>query len=526
MNGDGRKVIGMREGSNLLKLKKEKVISKYAEYLLLFCVCVVFLLFFSISTSPLTSNTYGSDSAFFQMVGQSMVRGKIIYQDIFDNKGPYLYLIQYLGQRFSYGRIGIFVIQVINLCTAVYFADRACQIVCGTVRGARLVSILVFFFCLMITLDGGNLSEEYSLSAVFVCLYLFFRFLQSDRKSGFLSAVIVGGAFGFIAFIRLTNAGFLCVIILTLLIDLFFKRQFQKIILCMGGFITGLLLVTIPVCMYCVDKDILSEMIYSTFVFNFFYGIRGAGVIRYGILFILIVSALLSLLMNRNEKIWVIFSLASVIGTVGVLVLGNAYIHYYQLMIPPVLANIWLVMRKYGSVRYKNVYLWIVVVMIVCLNSKTLIYQGLRSAFALGANTPETEKTVLGKFAHIIEEQYAADWWKIYGYRAAEQVYDILEQIPEDSYDDVYNYNTRPYWLRVSGVLPYNKYCQTQESFIAVNAKIRDEIEVMFEQQPPGFVVIENPDGIYNKEILLRLKEQYYIKYQNDVYVLYEKMNK
>ena len=71
----------------------------------------------------------------------------------------------------------------------------------------------------------------------------------------------------------------------------------------------------------------------------------------------------------------------------------------------------------------------------VILNIRTFVYQGLRTIFALGSNTPGTERTVFGYLAYVIETEYAPDWSESYGYRAAELVYDILERIPDDAYE-------------------------------------------------------------------------------------------
>lgn len=506
----------------------KKFLNNCMWYLSILCICIVFLLLFSISTSPLTSNTFGSDSAFFQVVGQSMTKGQIMYHDIFDNKGPYLYLIQYCGQMLSYGRGGIFVIQLVNLFVTLYFVDRTCQIVCGQkMFRFRFLSIIIFFILLELTLDCGNLSEEFSLPFLFICLFIFFRILSDEGTSLLVSSVIIGISFGVLAFIRITNAEFVCVIVVALFFYFILERKFRlrSCLLFIVGFLAGILTACIPACIYCIYNNIFPEMLYATFTFNYFYGTFHAGTIRYDIISVLFVMTFLAVWINRHERGYAFFSLVSLISTVSTLLLGHAYLHYYQLIIPPVLANIWLVMRGYDKIRisHKKIYLGLVLSIMVILNIRTFVYQGLRTIFALGSNTPGTERTVFGYLAYVIEKEYAPDWSESYGYRAAELVYDILERIPDDAYEEVYNYNTKPYWLRVSGLLPYHKYCQTQESFISVSPQIKEEIDAMFEQNPPQYVVVENYDDIHNNKILERLEEEYCVEYQNKVYVLFKR---
>ena len=84
-------------------------------YLALGVGTFVFLAVFSYSTSPFTTCDNGADAAFFRLVGQGMTQGYLPYRDFFDMKGPFLFLIEYIGQLLSYGRLGIFVLQWLNL---------------------------------------------------------------------------------------------------------------------------------------------------------------------------------------------------------------------------------------------------------------------------------------------------------------------------------------------------------------------------------------------------------------------------
>lgn len=507
--------------------RKQERLSGQIYMLFLFSIGVIFLLFFSISTSPLTSNFYGTDSAFFQMAGQSMVKGKVMYLDIFDNKGPYLFLIQYLGQIICYGRYGIFLIQLISMFISLYFMDCICQMLCGRNYSFRIYSAIIFFFIWSFTLDCGNLSEEYSLPVLFFCLYLFFKFLNGEREKPFSYSIVIGASFGFLAFIRITNASFICVLVATLLTEFILNRQFTRVFICMIGFCIGFLISCLPIGIFYVYKHALFEMLYCTFMFNFLYAVKNPGIARISVILILVVTAFLSLCINMDNRVYCLFSFYSMIVTSAILLLGNAYIHYYQMIIPPVLGNAWLIMRKYQRInlRHKKLIVSLIILILMILNVHLVIMHGGRVAVALGLNSPKMEATFLGALAHSVEK-FDTYGQGTYGYVALERISDILEHIPKNSYNEVYNYNTKPLWLRVSGILPYNKYCQTQESFISINPQIEDEIDYMFEVNPPKYIVLEDYDGITSRKIKRRLNLQYIIKYKNSVYTLFELKNK
>lgn len=87
----------------------------------------------------------------------------------------------------------------------------------------------------------------------------------------------------------------------------------------------------------------------------------------------------------------------------------------------------------------------------------------------------------------------------------------------------VYYYGMRPMWLFETSFVPYHKYCQTQDLFIQCNPAIADEIDQMFEENPPDYVVTEKFEEIQNARIVERLSNMYQIAYDNELYILYEK---
>lgn len=75
--------------SNQRPYQKNRIFNLLFHFSLLL-ISVIFLLFFSVNTTPITINKNGSggDSAFFMLVGQGMLKGKLPYVDFFDMKGP------------------------------------------------------------------------------------------------------------------------------------------------------------------------------------------------------------------------------------------------------------------------------------------------------------------------------------------------------------------------------------------------------------------------------------------------------
>jgi ABC-type microcin C transport system permease subunit YejB len=89
--------------------------NKHILLIILFCFVTSFLLILINSkSSPLYPfNDWVDANAFFTM-GKGLFNGKILYQDLFEQKGPLLYLIYGFGYLFSNTTfLGIFLIEVI-----------------------------------------------------------------------------------------------------------------------------------------------------------------------------------------------------------------------------------------------------------------------------------------------------------------------------------------------------------------------------------------------------------------------------
>lgn len=78
-------------------------------------------------TSPLYAFNDWMDANIFFTMGKSMLSGKVLYRDVFDHKGPVLYLLYGLGWLLDQtGFIGVFVLEIcgfavflgLGLCTA------------------------------------------------------------------------------------------------------------------------------------------------------------------------------------------------------------------------------------------------------------------------------------------------------------------------------------------------------------------------------------------------------------------------
>lgn len=498
---------------------------KLCEYTGIFLIAIAFLFLYAISTSPLTSHFWGSDSAFFQMVGKNLNQGLIMYKDIFDIKGPYLFLIQYLGYALGIGRYGVFILETTNLCITLFFILKSIELINPKKRVFCLTaSLLLFFFFLACTLDCGNLSEEYALPYLFFCLFLFLRY-KKQNKIG-LAAFGYGIAFTMASLGRVTNSMFICILTLYIMIDMIIEKNWAELFKSAGLFILGFILSFAPFLIYFASVNALPDMLEAVFTFSFSYAVESSFLesihaMRWPIIIIFIAQTLLALKASRREYKKVMFLMLNVIVMFITLTLGNGYIHYYQTLLPGILTAFWLWWsQEEQTMHFKN-YLFLFFGISIFINLVYFVPYSGRVVAAVGMNTQERAQTPFGRFAQKIE-QFDSYGRGNYGYESQMYVDDILSKIPEEDRNSVYNYETNAHWLLLSDLKPYNKYCITADHFSCLSKSIADDIETMFKTEKPEYIVTNTDITINNTTVKKHITNDYTCIYQNNTYALYE----
>ena len=94
---------------------------KYKKVIFCFILALVSLLICS-ESSPLYPLNDWFDANIYFTVGKGMVNGFVPYLDLFDHKGPIIYLIYGIGSLISSSSfIGVFILEVISFTIFLYY---------------------------------------------------------------------------------------------------------------------------------------------------------------------------------------------------------------------------------------------------------------------------------------------------------------------------------------------------------------------------------------------------------------------
>lgn len=471
---------------------------KKIEQGVLWLVGFIFLLLFSYMTSPLFPYAHGWDSAFFQLAGAGMTKGYLPYRDFFDMKGPWLFFFEYIGQLFVYGKSGVFLMQCICMGTTLLFCRKIYEKYFGGQGVWENLLVMIPFFAIMAsTMEGGNLTEEWSLPFLFGTLYLALEFILEEKRIHKPQyAFVYGVCFGILALIRVTNSVLICAIVFTITVFLIIEKEWKNLLWNVFAFLIGVAAAFMPPLLYYGLFGEAGDMLYCTFVFGFIYGTEGfamgTGMLFLVTLFFTVI--VLGITGEKNVRLWML----AAVNTAGMCItlgMGSSTLHDYMLVIPGTMLGIW---RMAGWLKGRKVQTYrraaaAVAVLVICFSYPAYKLAGTAVTVKQQAN----DKTV---WNHVME---------------------TVECIPQNERDSVWGYEVPLRWYSIADIMPYNRYCGWQEHYMKLSAQIEEEITLMIQEEPPKWIVTKATAVLENEMMIRQLKENYAVVIQNEDFILY-----
>jgi len=241
---------------------------------LLLAACL-FVTVFSYTTSPLY-HSWGNtpDSPIFQIIGKYWAKGFVPYKELWDMKGPFIFLVNALGYSLTGTKCGVYAIQCVSLFLTLYIVYKTFALHFSNTRSFLLT--LLSLAGLSYIYEGGNLTEEYILFPLSLSFYLITRWIDAyeeehSSKHPPQYAVIYGMVLGLCLMSRLTNALGLCAATGVIAATLLLRREYKNLLSCIGMFFVGIGITTIPFFVYFYSHGILQDMWNATFLFPLSY---------------------------------------------------------------------------------------------------------------------------------------------------------------------------------------------------------------------------------------------------------------
>lgn len=239
---------------------KSVVQKHWLPVLILFCSA----LFYSFSTHffMYSTGSYGHDAGIFAYVGYAMQNGRVLYTQVWENKGPLLYFINFLGVLVNY-EYGIYFLELIALFVTLLFLYKTANLYFN-----RWISLLGTLFCMLplsVTLEGGNLSEEYALPFISVGFYFIAKFFRQDCKLKKLEMSIVGVTLSAVFLLRANILAFQVCLVIAVIAVLIQKRRFDQLLRVFLFALLGFVIFTLPFVIYLVKNNALGACLQTAY---------------------------------------------------------------------------------------------------------------------------------------------------------------------------------------------------------------------------------------------------------------------
>lgn len=399
-------------GNKVEQIKKNKSLIIFS---ILLSIFGIYLLYGS-PLRPGGTGMSGIDSSIFIYIGESMKNGKIPYKDIFDHKGILLYIIEFISITIFNGKIGIWILELIFMYINFLIIWKTVKLF-STNNMLAFFTIIISFIPFKIFYQEGNLVEEWALPFIFMILYMSLKYLKEKRTENIIDWwmwTAIGFATGAILWLRPNMIIVTIVFIGIIGIDLLIKKQLKNIFKCVLYFISGILIISMPIFIYLICNNAFKHCINSYLLFNFSYvGDKGnvgtiiettikfwSTTILSSISFIICIIGMLKNNKKSNEFFILMINAIFIICTyILISISGRSYAHYEMICIPTYIYPIYYGLNYILKDKKQNALTFIILTFSIIITFCGEIHTGIKAT----QNLQRKSENLYGNLKKYIE---------------------------------------------------------------------------------------------------------------------------
>lgn len=438
----------------------------------LILLATIFVTFFSYTTSPIYSELGDTpDSPIFQMIGKYWTKGAIPYKDLWDLKGPYIFLVNATGYWLTGTRTGVYLLQIAYMLLTLIPIYNIFAI-CHTSKKSLIMTALSLM-ALSYIYEGGNLTEEYILPLLSLSFFLITKWLnvyEQDKKIVHppVYALIYGFVLGLSLMSRLTNALSVFAAAMVIAVVLLTNKLYKNLFLNALSMTVGFTCSTLPFFAYFFHHSALTEMWNATFLYALRYAgnasseIMNTG-IHYFILSYLGSILLMSIAILRcwqqkalTVRTWV-WMMSAALPFIW-FCQGNGFGHYGMTVFPLTV----IALSEIYSLRLKRIVLLSVIVLLTIASASKVRYM-----------------------------------WVMYHWNNAEvaNYTEFIKKVPEVDYSSFVAYNCSPNIYLSLDIQPATPFFALQDFAIERNPLLRKDVIGAFSTKQPLWILLSKDDN-------------------------------
>ncbi len=243
--------------------------SIYASFTAVFILSAAVLLICT-KSSPLYPTNDWVDANCYVTIGRAMLHGKLPYRDLFEHKGPLLYIIHALAVLISPEPFfGVFLIEIIAASAFLFAAYRILRLFCGDDK--RLIAAVPVTAALIYSsgaFSHGDSAEELCLPLLAYSFFFGLRALKENRPMNKKELLLTGIAAGIVFWTKFSLLGIFAVIALTAAFTAYRKSGINSAVSAVCHMASGAVIVTFPVFVLFAVNGALDDLFKVYFVNN------------------------------------------------------------------------------------------------------------------------------------------------------------------------------------------------------------------------------------------------------------------
>jgi hypothetical protein len=449
--------------------------------------------------NPLASGKPNFDSCVYLYIGEHMADGVVPYLDVFEQKGPLIFFINYIGILIG-GETGVWLMQILSMSVAMFFSFLIGKKYSNYIVSACATSIIFIF--LQLFYETGNFTEEYALPYIFAAMYLFLLYFDGKEFSySNIKLLLIGFTLGAVLMLRPNMIALWIVFCGFIVIRSVIKKEFKFLLKCVLLTVSGMAIAILPFIIYLGTNSALKSFIEQYWIFNLKYSSTSWGArLRAAIVFIKPMLSLVSIafyiittVFEKDEKKKLIYRLLFVYTLVNIGLVsmsGRVYLHYAMITVPVFIIPLSVIFYKgYDYIfigdNIKSLFRVLLVIIVSIIISFGSIYDGLgviknvnnnsrsgpiEAGKIIKANTEEEDRITVLQYDCIIylEADRLSSSKYIYQYPISDVSQDIKDEYMEHILEDQPKIIVSTNNINMETLMPEKQYSFIQENYTMI----------------------------------------------------------
>ena len=225
--------------------------------------------------SPLYPLNNWDDANCFYTVGRAVVNGQVMYRDIFEQKGPWLYFIYGFANLISGNSfIGVYLYEIVSFFMFLLFSAKIILLFCDR-KAVLLIPLLSAAVCTAPAFEQGGSAEELCLPMIAYGLYAGLRSMVNEKPVSRLEWLFIGITSGAVLWIKFSLLGFYLGCGIFLVLYYIKMKWHRELVTFLFMLLAGETVISLPVLAYFLINGSMRELFDVYFYCNIFvYSVR------------------------------------------------------------------------------------------------------------------------------------------------------------------------------------------------------------------------------------------------------------